>query len=98
MLRHYILNDDHEPVAAELMEWARWFETATRTVAHDELDDGTRVSTVFLGLDYGFGEGPPVLWETMIFGGEHDDDQWRYTSRESALEGHASALKLARDD
>jgi hypothetical protein len=25
------------------------------------------VSTVFLGLDHSFGEGPPLLFETMVF-------------------------------
>lgn len=26
-----------------------------------------RVSTVFLPVDHGFGEGPPIIFETMIF-------------------------------
>lgn len=57
--------------------------------------DGVRVSTVFLGLDHSFGAGPPVLWETMIFGGDHDEYQERYTSYEDAVEGHARACAIA---
>lgn len=35
------------------------------------------VSTVFLAIDHAFGDGPPVLYETMIFGGGDlfEDDQ-----------------------
>jgi predicted DNA-binding transcriptional regulator AlpA len=57
-----------------VLTWARWFETAERTVASDHVGD-VHVSTVFLALDHNFGlEGPPVLWETMIFGGELDQE------------------------
>ena len=53
------------------------------------------VSTVFLGLDHGFG-GVPMLFETMIFGGKHDMFQERYTSLQEAEEGHALALELVK--
>lgn len=48
------------------------------------------VSTVFLALDHNFsGYGPPVLWETMVFGGPQIDEwQERYSSRADAEEGH----------
>jgi hypothetical protein len=37
-------------------------------VAADHLDDGQLwVSTVWLGLDHGFGSGPPLTFETMVF-------------------------------
>jgi hypothetical protein len=53
------------------------------------------VSTVFLGLDHSFGEGPPQLFETMIFGGEHDEYQERYSTWDEAEAGHKKACKLA---
>lgn len=52
------------------------------------------VSTVFLGLDHNWGDGPPVLWETMIFGGPFNEYQERYRSRLDALRGHQQALGL----
>ena len=53
------------------------------------------VSTIFLGLDHRYhGEGEPILWETMIFGGEHDQFQERYTSKADALAGFAKAVKM----
>ena len=43
-------------------------------------------------------EGPPVLWETMIFGGGVTDEEYqeRFTSVEDARDGHERAIELAR--
>jgi len=96
-VHYYVLDDDGHPRAVDdVLVWARWFETADRTVAVDQVSETVRVSTVFLALDHNYGgEGAPVLWETMIFGGPHDGAMWRYASRASALAGHAEALALA---
>lgn len=69
-----------------LGEWAQWFETANRHVRKDVMADVT-VSTVFLGLDYGFG-GPPRWFETMVFGGHYDQAQERYETQAEAIAGH----------
>jgi hypothetical protein len=45
------------------------------------------VSTVFLGIDHGFGDDP-ILFETMVFGGEYDGIQKRYSTWDEAVEGH----------
>jgi hypothetical protein len=93
----YILDDDGNCGAEpDLMRWAKWLETADRHLARDDIGFDVWVSTVFLGLDHSFGGGPPVLWETMIFGGPHDQYQDRHTSRDDALAGHAAAVALAR--
>ena len=53
------------------------------------------VSTVFLGMDHSFGGGGhPVLFETMIFGGEHDQYQERYCTWDEAEKGHQIACDL----
>ena len=55
------------------------------------------VSTVFLGLDHRWEpDGPPVLYETMIFGGEHDGDMDRYCTRDAAEAGHADLVGQLR--
>ena len=54
------------------------------------------VSTVFLGLDHSFGGGTPILFETMIFGGEYDDYQERYHTLEEAQVGHEKAISLVK--
>jgi hypothetical protein len=91
----YIL-DGHEPVPCyDLMEWGRWFEKvgADRIVAKTMVGE-VRVSTVFLGLDHNWDDGPPLLFETMVFGGKYDNDMWRYSTWAQAEEGHAKAVAL----
>jgi hypothetical protein len=94
-LYHWTLKG-HEPVPCTLMEWAEWFEQKGdhRRVALDK-KYGIIVSTVFLGLDHNWGGGPPLLFETMIFGGRHDDYQERYSTWDEAVEGHKKACALA---
>lgn len=97
----YILDANGDPVAVDdPIEWAKWFEADPvrhRRVRHTQLTDDIVVSTVFLGIDHswGFRSPAPVLWETMIFGGEHDGYQDRYASRADAIKGHAKAVRLA---
>src|SRR5262245_42750654 len=96
--RNYVLDNEGNAVPeTDPLAWAKWFETADRTVARTVIGD-VLVSTVFLGMDHGFRSPDPVLWETMIFGGEHGGEQWRYTSREAALAGHEAAVRFARGE
>ena len=75
----YILDETGtQPIQVfDAIEWAMWFGTADRHVAQD-YDEGdgakrVRVSTIFLGINHRhFGEGPPILWETLVFGGALD--------------------------
>lgn len=74
-IRYYVL-DGHAAVAATAMEWVVWFETADRIVGRTRIGQWN-VSTVFIGLDRNyFADGPPLLFETMIFSpdvrGGHD--------------------------
>ena len=85
--------DGHEAKPANTMEWAQWFETADRNVRSTILGEA-RVSTVFLGLDHSFGDGPPLLFETMIFGGSHDEYQDRCSTWDEAEAMHIRACNL----
>lgn len=65
-----------------------------RVVQQDRVD-GILISTVLLMIDHNyFGEGPPLIFETMIFGGDHDGYTYRYATRAQALSGHARAVAL----
>ena len=93
----YIL-DGMTPVAVEdTLEWAQWYENADRAVAGTIVDSNVLVSTVFLALDDPWDNGPPLLFETMIFGGAHDEEQWRYSTWELAEVGHERAVTLAKE-
>lgn len=97
MSDHWILNDKHELVKATLMEWGRWFELASNRVVEQTDIDKVRISTMFLGIDHSFGcGGPPIVYETMIFGGEHDQYQDRCCTWDEAKKMHTKALWLVR--
>lgn len=53
------------------------------------------VSTVWLGLDHNWwAGGPPLIFETMIFGGPLDGELWRYSTPEQARAGHRRVVRL----
>lgn len=55
------------------------------------------VSTVWLhGIDHGYGDGPPILFETMVFGGDFDQELRRYSTEEEAMRGHLAAVDALR--
>jgi hypothetical protein len=56
------------------------------------------ISTVFLETDHNHchGCGKPVLFETMVFGGEYDQQQWRYHTYREALRGHQEVVEKVR--
>ncbi len=96
----YILDNNNKPVPAEMFVAAKWMEDhPNRKIVKQEDVGDIHVSTVFLGLDHAMfwdKDKTPVLWETMIFGGTHDQEyQQRYTSYEDALEGHKVAVEIA---
>jgi hypothetical protein len=80
----------------DLLRWGRWFEESgdARRVAVTYFGDGTvRVSTVFLALDHNWGQGPPLLWETLVFGGPLNSLMARYTSKALAEAGHRAIVR-----
>jgi hypothetical protein len=101
----YILRGRVPEPCDDLIRWARWFEKADRHVAKTQVGP-LRVSTVFLGVDHSFGDGPPVLFETMIFGdGDpsdpseraewHSDYETRCSTWDEAEKMHAVAVREA---
>lgn len=96
MINLYYKLDGKTPVECTLMEYAEWMQENPdkRIVKQTTLPDGTKISTVFLGLNHAWGDGPPILFETMVFGGEHDQFQERYETWGQAEEGHKKAIEL----
>lgn len=89
------LDEEGNPVPeASVILWSGWFTGSgeERTVAFTDVGNA-RVSTVFLGLDTGIGSGVPLLFETMISGGEHDREARRYAMRNEALAGHKEVVQ-----
>ena len=89
---YYILKGQTPTLARDVLHWAEWFETANRIVKQTVFANGTRVSTVFLGIDHSFSNGPPLLFETMVFGGPYHGEEDRYTTWDEAEAGHAAIV------
>lgn len=92
-MEYYILEGHKIVPCKDVMDWGKWFEKADRHVGNTTQND-VQVSTVFLGLDHSFGGKIPILFETMVFGGEHDEEQVRYSTWEEAEQGHKEMCEV----
>lgn len=87
-----ILDEDHNVVEIgdDVLRWASDYDQQSKRRVNLTVIEGYyRVSTVFLGLDHGFGLTP--LWfETMVFPakGHRDLDMERYATWDEAVKGH----------
>lgn len=95
MSQKYILDEARKPVPVTFDEWLEKFDENMRVVKQERIG-GTKVSTIFLGLDHQFGGGRPLLFETMIFGGDHDGFQERCSTWDQAEEMHERAAFRVR--
>ena len=105
--RYYTLVN-HQPVAIERpSEWVNemarrmWMKKSKSAVdpwrVAETIIGEIRISTVFMGLDHRFsGEGPPILFETMVFGGKLDQFQDRCCTWDEAEAMHADAVRQVR--
>ena len=64
--RYYVLIGQTPVPEGDALKWAAWFETADRIVKQEHVGVYF-VSTVFLGVDHNWFEGPALLFETMVF-------------------------------
>jgi hypothetical protein len=94
----YRLDAEHQPVnCANDDEWFAWFEDINnRRVALTNISDEISVSTIFTGLDLMPHEGPPLLFETEIFGGEYGGCRWGFATWDEAKIGHQIIAEALR--
>ena len=88
-MSYYILKERIPVLESDPIAWDLWMGTADHVVC--KIRKGNiRVSTVFLGIDHNFArdESEPILFETMVFGGKHDQLQKRCSTWEQATTQH----------
>lgn len=92
----YYIEDGATVRPVEMEEWSQMMATGTRTKVQNRVK-GYLISTVFLGLDHGFG-GEVQLYETMIFAGDSWTDRYmeRYATKAEALAGHARIVEMVK--
>jgi hypothetical protein len=60
-------------------------------------DNQFTVSTVWLGLDHNYSKtGPPLIFETMVFGEPYSEELYRYSTEEEAMRGHLAVVDRLR--
>lgn len=81
---------DREGKSIDLHEWSRLhsdieYKRVLSTVVGDK-----QVSTVWLGLNHNWGDGPPEIFETMVFPKDSLDEEFceRYATEAEAVAGH----------
>ena len=93
-MRYYVLDAAQNTLPATLHEWADFLQNGELRIVRQEEQGEVRLSTVFLGIDhrwtnYGeFDHLPPIVFETCVFGGEHDGWTWRCCTFDQAVALH----------
>jgi hypothetical protein len=102
-MKWYILEDKKPVETKDMQAWGEFMQNDERIVYKTNVGD-VNISTVFLGLDHNMQlfDGSmknyqPILFETMIFGGERDQYQERYATWEEAEDGHTFAVSLVKE-
>lgn len=93
MIGQYILVGRTPVLCNDMIQWGMWMQNTDRHIAQTYIN-GIHISTIFLGLDSGYGDDRPVLFETMVFGGSLDEAMNRYRTWEEAEEGHTIMVQL----
>ena len=68
-------------------------------IGDETLIDGIRISTVYLGVDHGWVNEKPIIFETMVFMKDSYDDMQceRYVTLEEAEAGHKKIVAKWKD-
>lgn len=110
----WILDERNNPVPVTTpdahMVWSRWRQRNRHrtTVANTTLEDGTWISTIFLGSDMHWGmHDEPAIYETMVFADGQDEPgfvepdwhhiQMRYATPYQARVGHVGVIKAVKE-
>ena len=80
-----------------VLEWGNLMKDRSYSDIGKTIIGDVKISTVWLGLNHNWDGGDPLIFETMIFGGEHDEYQERYSTEQQAKLGHQYAVDLVKD-
>jgi hypothetical protein len=83
---HYYYDRQGRPISND--QWMALFALKNRTVAYTDLGRMGRVSTVWIGLNHAYHDGPPEIFETLVFDGPEDGNMFRYATEQQARDGH----------
>ena len=95
---YYNLDINGEPITENNKDtWYTVFSNPKRVVGSDIIGK-SKISTVFLCLNHNFGNGAPILWETLVFGGKLNGEQDRCSGmREDAIKMHRRMIDKVKN-
>ena len=99
----YILDENNNPIKVDFyLEGALWKErNLDRSVVKQESfsvkGKEVKVSTIFHGIDQNKEDGPPLLFETKIIGGEEDQFKSQASTWDEAINMHELASARVKD-
>jgi len=91
-VKTYILENG---VVTEEPDMNRWMIWCAKNESHVNLTKVAEytISTIFLGIDHNFSsEGPPVVFETMLFGENLNEKMVRTSTLKEAKQCHRDAV------
>lgn len=94
----YIYDKQGQPI--EMEQFAALLADLDYKIVGRTKIGNAEVSTVWLGIDHNFmrEDSAPLIFETMIFGGGHDEFQWRWHTEEEAIDGHDAIVEALKED
>lgn len=109
----WILDERRHPVpVGDEHVWKQWMRSHNQRVAHSTLNLRTQprrgnklqnfekivVSTLFVGTDNSDVPGaPPQVFETLVIGGPHQSESWRWATWDEAEAGHWLVVNLLKE-
>jgi len=92
---------DREGNQISMDEWINLREDQENRFIDRDVINGFLISTVWIGLDHQFGDGPPLVFETMVFD-QREKENWedifckRASTEEQAREAHQEAVHFVQ--
>jgi len=102
----YILENGVPVLCMDSAKWGKWMsESKDRFIHKSHIEGDIYLSTVFLGIDHGFGSDEPVLFETSILRpvqiketkGLEDMQTWRSCTLGEAKHTHFAVSAKIRE-
>lgn len=94
---YFKLNKDHTTEAIFFDEYHEYSKKniTMKVVGKQKIGEDIEVSTVFLGINHAYNDNiEPILFETMVFGGKHDEFMMRYKTWDEAIDGHKRTVEM----
>jgi hypothetical protein len=93
---HWMLIDGQAIPTTDVARFIEWKRLNDPHIGDTQIGN-IRISTVLLPIDHQFGDGPPVIFETMVFGGPLNDEQERYCTLAEARSGHEAMVVRVKE-